>query len=165
VLAAELPADIEQLHAHFLHTPASVARYAAAIREIDWSVSAHAKDVWTIPAWEKRSKLASARWAVTCTEEGRRHLAALAPRPDKVLLSYHGLDLDRFAQPPSRGDGADGSDPACPVILLSVGRAVAKKGYDDLLAALALLPAGLSWRLIHIGGGALAGASEKRGWV
>jgi hypothetical protein len=31
-------ADIE--HAHFLHTPASVARYAATMREIDWSVSA-----------------------------------------------------------------------------------------------------------------------------
>jgi len=28
VLAVELPAEIEQLHAHFLHTPASVARYA-----------------------------------------------------------------------------------------------------------------------------------------
>ncbi len=31
VLAAELAPDIRHLHAHFLHTPASVARYAAAI--------------------------------------------------------------------------------------------------------------------------------------
>jgi glycosyltransferase involved in cell wall biosynthesis len=161
VLAAELPADIEQLHAHFLHTPASVARYAAAMRGIDWSVSAHAKDVWTTPAWEKRGKLASARWAVTCTETGRRHLAELAPMPDKVMLSYHGLDLDRFAPAAARADTADGSDPACPVTLLSVGRAVAKKGYDDLLAALALLPAGLSWRLVHVGGGALAGHLKR----
>jgi glycosyltransferase involved in cell wall biosynthesis len=162
-LAAELPADIGQMHAHFLHTPASVARYAAAMRGIDWSVSAHAKDVWTIPAWEKRGKLASARWAVTCTETGRRHLAELAPMPDKVMLSYHGLDLDRFAAPPrpARADTADGSDPACPVTLLSVGRAVAKKGFDDLLTALALLPAGLSWRLVHVGGGALAGHLKR----
>ena len=77
VLAAELPADIGQLHAHFLHTPASVARYAAAMRGLDWSVSAHAKDIWTIPDWEKREKLAAARWAVTCTETGRAHLARL----------------------------------------------------------------------------------------
>jgi glycosyltransferase involved in cell wall biosynthesis len=161
VLAAELPADIEQLHAHFLHTPASVARYAAAMRGIDWSVSAHAKDVWTIPAWEKRGKLASARWAVTCTETGRRHLAELAPVPDEVMLSYHGLDLERFAPAPARADAADGGDPACPVTLLSVGRAVAKKGYDDLLAALTLLPAGLSWRLVHVGGGALAGHLKR----
>jgi len=161
VLAAELPADIGQLHAHFLHTPASVARYAAAMRGTEWSVSAHAKDVWTIPLWEKRGKLASARWAVTCTEDGRGHLAELAPTADKVMLSYHGLDLGRFAPPPPRDDRVDGSDPACPVTLLSVGRAVAKKGYDDLLAALALLPADLSWKLVHIGGGALAGRLKR----
>ena len=162
VLAAELPADIGQLHAHFLHTPASVACYAAAMRGLGWSVSAHAKDVWTIPDWEKREKLASARWAVTCTETGRQHLARLATSPDKVLLSYHGLDFDRFGMAPARADGGDGSDPARPVTLLSVGRAVAKKGYDDVLAALALLPAGLSWRLVHIGGGALAGKLKRQ---
>ena len=157
VLAAELPADIGQLHAHFLHTPASVARYAAAMRGLDWSVSAHAKDVWTIPAWEKREKLASAGWAVTCTETGRRHLSDLAKQSAKVLLAHHGLDLGRFAPAPMRAKSLDSNDPARPVTILSVGRAVAKKGYDDLLAALALLPRDLAWRLVHIGGGALAG--------
>ena len=161
VLAAELPTEIGQLHAHFLHTPASVARYAAAMLGIDWSVSAHAKDVWTIPEWEKREKLGSVRWAVTCTETGRRHLAELAPAPDKVMLCYHGLDLERFGAAPARADHADGSDEARPVRLLSVGRAVAKKGYDDLLAALALLPASLAWRLVHIGGGVLAGDLKR----
>lgn len=156
VLAAELAPDIDHLHAHFLHTPASVARYAAVMLGLPWSVSAHAKDIWTSPAWEKREKLASAAWAVTCTGSGRRHLAELAPAADTVRLSYHGLDLDRFPPPPARGEGPDGSEPAAPVVLLSVGRAVEKKGYDDLLAALALLPHGLAWRLVHIGGGALA---------
>ena len=156
VLAAELSPDIGHLHAHFLHTPASVARYAAILCGLPWSVSAHAKDIWTIPAWEKRGKLASAQWAVTCTEFGRRHLAALAPSPATVRLSYHGLDLRRFAPPPQRGSGGDGGDPMNPVVVLSVGRAVEKKGYDDLLAALALLPPGLAWHFVHIGGGARA---------
>ena len=40
-------------------------------------------------------------------------------------------------------------------MLLTVGRAVDKKGFDDLLRALALLPAGLHWRLMHVGGGPL----------
>ena len=56
VLAAELPDGIDRLHAHFLHTPASVARYAAMIAGLGWSVSAHAKDIWTLPEWEKRDK-------------------------------------------------------------------------------------------------------------
>src|SRR5205814_8397755 len=48
------------------------------------------------------------------------------------------------------------------VVALSVGRAVGKKGYDDLLAALALLPPALAWRFVHIGGGALAKQLKRR---
>jgi glycosyltransferase involved in cell wall biosynthesis len=149
VLAAELPADIDRLHAHFIHTPASVTRYTALMRGLEWSLSAHAKDIWTTPDREKREKLAAASWAVTCTETGHRHLAGLAP--GRVALCYHGLDLDNFPPPAPRHDRADG-----PVTILSVGRAVPKKGYADLLAALALLPEELDWRFVHIGGGALA---------
>jgi glycosyltransferase involved in cell wall biosynthesis len=156
VLAAELPADIDRLHAHFLHTPASVTRYAATMLELPWSVSAHAKDIWTTPDWEKREKLAAVDWAVTCTASGHAHLATLAPSAERVALCYHGIALDRFPPPPSRRHDNDGSDPPRPVMLLSVGRAVVKKGYDDLLAALALLPSNLHWRLVHIGGGSLA---------
>jgi glycosyltransferase involved in cell wall biosynthesis len=174
VLAAELPENVTHLHAHFLHTPASVARYAALITGLSWTVSAHAKDIWTIPVWEKRAKLAEARWVVTCTEAGRSHLANLAPRRDAIALCYHGLDIERFPAAPPRSNGGDGSDPEHPVILLSVGRLVAKKGYEDLLAALALLPQGLEWRFVHIGGGILGdmlmrtagrlGLSQKIEW-
>jgi len=162
VLATELPDDIEHLHAHFLHTPASVARYTALITGLRWTVSAHAKDIWTLPPWEKRAKLAEAAWVVTCTEAGRRHLAGFAPRMGRVALCYHGLDLKLFPAPPPRPNGGDGADPRQPVVLLSVGRAVQKKGYDDLLAALALLPGDLEWRFVHIGGGALHAALIRR---
>jgi glycosyltransferase involved in cell wall biosynthesis len=162
VLAAELPSDVGRLHAHFLHTPASVARYAALIAGMGWSASAHAKDIWTTPEWEKREKLTDACWTVTCTQAGYTHLADLARYPERIALSYHGLDCERFSPPPPRPAGSDGSDPARPVELLSVGRAVAKKGYDDVLAALALLPPDLAWRFVHIGGGALAGALRRR---
>jgi glycosyltransferase involved in cell wall biosynthesis len=39
---------------------------------------------------------------------------------------------------------------------------VAKKGYDDLLEALALLPSRLAWRFVHVGGGALSTALAHR---
>jgi glycosyltransferase involved in cell wall biosynthesis len=160
VLAAEMPADIGHVYAHFLHTPASVARYAAIMRGLPWSVSAHAKDIWTTPDWEKREKLAHAAWAVTCTLAGARHLDALVPA--KVSYVPHGIDLTRFPASPAGASTRDGSDPADPVVIASVGRAVEKKGYDDLLAALALLPPALHWRFVHVGGGPLLGALKER---
>jgi glycosyltransferase involved in cell wall biosynthesis len=161
VLASELPVDVRRLHAHFLHTPASVTRYAAQLLGIAWTGSAHAKDIWTTPEWEKREKLDSCAWLVTCTAANHAHLAALAP-PGRVELVYHGLDLSRF--PPQANPRAhkDGKDPADPVVLLSVGRLVEKKGTDVLLEALARLPASLHWRMVHAGGGPLRGALERR---
>lgn len=156
VLAAELPESVNRLYAHFLHTPASVARYAAIMRGLPWSVSAHAKDIWTTPDWELAEKLADADWAITCTRAGFERLAALADSAAKVKLVYHGLDLGRFPPRPGKPPMRDGSDPGEPVIILSVGRAVEKKGYDDLLAALAQLPSSLNWRFRHIGGGAIS---------
>lgn len=161
VLAAELDPGITHLYAHFLHTPASVARYAALMSGRSWSASAHAKDIWTTPDWEKREKLADAAWAVTCTAVGHDHLAALAPDPARVALLYHGLDLADFPPPPPRPP-RDGGDSGDPVVVVSVGRAVPKKGYDDLLDALAALPAGLHWRFVHVGGGALKDALRQQ---
>ena len=154
VLAAEL-GGVEAIHAHFLHTPASVARYASAMLGIGWSFSAHAKDVWTTPDWEKREKLADARFGVTCTRVGLDHLTALAPSPDTVELVYHGLDRGRFPALAVERPPRDGSDPSDPVRVLSVGRLVEKKGFDDLLGALATLTPALAWTLDIVGGGAL----------
>lgn len=148
VLAAELAPDTERLYAHFLHTPASVARYAAIMRGLPWSCSAHAKDIWTSPEWELREKLSSLEWLVTCTATNAAHLRGLTADPAKVALVYHGLDLERFPSPGRSVASVDG-----PLRILSVGRAVAKKGYDDLLQALSRLAPDIDWRFEHIGGG------------
>ncbi|MBT7148220.1 MAG: glycosyltransferase family 4 protein, partial [Rhodospirillales bacterium] len=83
----------------------------------------------------------------------------LAPSDDVVSRVYHGLDFTRFPPPARQNETttktANGTIADDPVVILSVGRAVEKKGYDGLLHALAELPGGLHWRLIHIGGGAL----------
>jgi len=164
VLACELPRDVTWLHAHFIHTPGSVARYASLLTGLPWSCSAHAKDIWTTPAWEKREKLTAATWAVACTAQGRDHLAALAPTTDRVQLLYHGLDFRRFSAPEaaSAGRQRDGRNPTDPVIVLSVGRAVEKKGLAVLIEALAKLAPGLAWRFVHVGGGPLLPALKAR---
>ena len=153
VLAREIPAGTGLLYIHYLHTPCSVGRYAARLLGLPFAVSAHAKDIYTTPTWELREKLAEAGWVATCTAANAAYLRALTDRPESIDLIYHGLAADAvpaLAPRPPR----DGADPLDPVRLLTVGRAVAKKGIDDLVRALARLPADLSWRWTHIGGGA-----------
>ncbi len=149
VLAAEMGPETAHLYAHFIHTPGSVARYAAIMRGLGWSASAHAKDIWTTPDWEKREKLAAMHWCTTCTKAGFEHLETLGP--GKTRLVYHGLDFARWPDPPARA----GKDPNAPVVIVSVGRLVAKKGYDDTIAALARIGTARAWRFVHVGGGPL----------
>ena len=162
VLAHELPQDTGGIYAHFLHTPASVARYAAILRGLPWSFSAHAKDIWTSPDWELREKMSAAThgaaFGATCTGFGAEHLRGLADRADRIDLVYHGLDLARFPSPPDRPLRAPGD----PFRMMSVGRLVEKKSFDNLIDALALLPATLDWRWTHVGGGALDAEMRAR---
>lgn len=160
VLAAELPASIKLLYVHYLHTPASVARYAAVLKGLPYAASAHAKDIWTSPAWELREKLEGCCWLTTCTAVNRAYLASLAPHAD-IFLTYHGLDTRRFPKPATRL-GSDGRDPNQPVKLLGVARLVAKKGVDTLLDALSTLPPDLHWRYTHIGGGVEKGRIKAK---
>ena len=161
VLAHELDPRYRHLHAHFLHTPASVARYTAILRRLPLSISAHAKDVWTIPEWEKREKIAAAEWLVTCSAVNRDHLATLGDGA-KIGLVYHGLDFSRFPPPSAPRPPRDGRDRNDPAIVLTVGRAVEKKGIGDVLAALAALPPEFHWRYVHVGGGELGHALKAQ---
>ena len=175
VLADEMPGGAAHLHAHFIHTPASVVAYAALLAGLPWTCSAHAKDIWTSADWDLAGKLAAARWTVTCTRTGRDRLDALSPPDRPVRLNYHGLALDRFRPLPLLRPRRDGSDAADPVRLLAVGRAVEKKGFDLLVEALARLPRDRHWRLVHVGGGpalaglkaraAAAGIAERIAWL
>lgn len=156
VLARELPRDVQWLYAHFIHTPASVTYYAHMIKSIGWSCSAHAKDIWTSPDWELSEKLNDAAWTVTCTRSGYQHLQSLADRANAVHLVHHGLDLSRFPRMDRPASSRDGSRPDDPVHIVTVGRAVQKKGLDTLVDALSLLPQSLHWKWTHIGGGELS---------
>ncbi|AZV76880.1 colanic acid biosynthesis glycosyltransferase WcaL [Parasedimentitalea marina] len=161
VLAAEMPDAVLGLYAHFLHTPSSVARYAAIMRGLPWSFSAHAKDIWTSPDWEISEKLSSAHhgasFGATCTGFGAKHLQQMSDDPARVDLIYHGLDLSRFPAAPDRVWRQTND----PLHLMSVGRLVEKKGFDNLIAALALLPADIDWHWTQIGGGALQDKLSK----
>lgn len=164
VLAAELADNTPALYAHFLHTPASVTFYAAMIRGLPWACSAHAKDIYTTPEWEIRRKLDHCQWLTTCTRNNHFHLREFCSNPKKVQLNYHGVDLERFRYAESTYSERDGSAETDPVVLLSVGRAVEKKGYAALLNALANANKTLFWQLIHVGGGPLLPDLKKQAY-
>ena len=152
LLSSRLPRNTALIYAHFLHDPASVARYAAVMRGFEWSFSAHAKDIWTLPKEEVQQKVQSACWGVTCTDFHRRYLAQLGGDWGKITCIYHGLDLRRFPDYADRSLGPAGEDPENPVVILTAARAAPKKGLDTLLSALSLLPKELNWRWRLVGG-------------
>lgn len=152
VLASELPSmgATDLFYAHFIHTPCSVTRYAAALLGKPYAISAHAKDIYTSPDWELTDKLNDAVWTVTCTQGNVDYLRARAADPTRVNLVYHGL---AEATPPGVAD--KNTVGARPLNLLTIGRAVRKKGLDTILTALSQLPGDLDWHWHHVGGGEL----------
>jgi glycosyltransferase involved in cell wall biosynthesis len=162
MLAAEMPEDVRAIYVHFIGSSATVARYASMISGLTLAGSAHARDIWTSSEADIGAKLAAMKWCATCTTIGADRLRELADRPDKVHLIYHGLSFDRFpTDVPYRSD-ANGADPERTVQLLSVGRAVEKKGFDVLLEALAMLPRDLHWRWTQVGDGKIIEQLRRR---
>jgi hypothetical protein len=95
-LAAQLARDgVAHLHAHFISTPAEVAAAVSAMSGMPFSISAHAKDIYTSRDTDLQRRLRAARFTVTCTEANRRALAALAPEA-QVQRMYHGIDNGLF---------------------------------------------------------------------
>jgi glycosyltransferase involved in cell wall biosynthesis len=158
VLVQQMPRSVRHIHAHFTHSPSSVARYAALLRGITFSMSAHAKDIWTAPPWDLERKLSEAAFVTVCNRAGHERLRSLAPAADLRLI-YHGLSREVIAAaPPAQARDGAGE----PVRIVAVARAVQKKGLRRLLDALASLPRELSWRLDHYGGGDLLGALKEK---
>lgn len=145
---------VGHLHAHFAHSPASLALFAGVLSGLPFSFTGHAKDIYTSDPRQLREKIDRARFVVTCTEYNRRHLARLAARPGRsrstpIHTVYHGIDVDLF-------DGRDGADapPPPPHRILTVARMTPKKGLPAVYRALARLRArGLSFEHTLIGDG------------
>jgi len=122
---------VVHLHAHFAHSPASVALYTSALSGLPFSFTAHAKDIYTSDPSQLREKIALARFVVTCTEYNRRHLLKLGDGlPTPVHRIYHGIDTQLF----TNGRRIQ-SKPSPPYQLLTVARLTPKKGIPTVLRA------------------------------
>ena len=153
VLAMQLPDSVRHIHAHFAHSPGSVARYAASLRGISYSVSAHAKDIWTAADWDLRNKLDDAAFFSVCNRAGFERLNELQSSSSLHLI-HHGVPRALIVAAP-RFQSRDGSRLDDPVRIVAVARAVDKKGLRLLLGVLKQIPPSFSFRLDHYGGGEL----------
>jgi len=146
--AVQLPRSgrLAHVHAQFCSMPATVGLLLAEMLSITFSMSCHARDIFTGETRLLDLKLSEAEFAAVCTEHGRDRLRRAHPLTtgEKLHLIHHGLDLSAFMPPLER--------PGSPRVVLSVGRLVAKKGFDILLRAAALAKAKEADFELHIVG-------------
>jgi glycosyltransferase involved in cell wall biosynthesis len=123
------------LHAHFAHSPTSVAMFASQLSGLSFSFTAHAKDIYTSDPRQLREKISLAKFVVTCTEYNRRHLKALSQGlPVSIHRIYHGIDTELFAAKENSHLA-----PRAPYQILTIARIIAKKGLPTVYRAIKLL--------------------------
>lgn len=142
--------QVRHLHGHFCHGATNVTWFASRLTGLPFSFTAHAKDIYQAdqnPGDLLPRKLKAARFATTCTDANRSHLAHHHPDCPAVHTIYHGLDTEYFS-PAHRKPAAAHDLP----MLLAVGRLVEKKGFGHLVNACALLrDAGQQFRCVIVG--------------
>ncbi|MCW2804242.1 MAG: hypothetical protein QOF52_1919 [Propionibacteriaceae bacterium] len=139
---------ITHLHAHFASVASTVARLAAAMAGIGYTVTAHAKDIFheSVDREDLRRTIRGATSVITVSDFNLRYLRELlGADADRVCRIYNGIDVRAFnyTEPTDR-----------PPVIAAVGRLVEKKGFGDLIDAAALLrDAGREFRIDLVGAG------------
>jgi glycosyltransferase involved in cell wall biosynthesis len=102
-----------------------------------YSFTAHARDIyWTPNALP--DKIRAARFVVTCTRYNQDYLRRICPDVPQahIVMIRHGIEPPASKEPaPAPGRWSPSERP----MLLSAGRLIAKKGFDVLIDACAIL--------------------------
>lgn len=147
-------AGIGHVHTHFAGIAARTAYWLHRFYGIGFSFTAHANDVFCPSdpdlSLTLNDLVEAARFIIAVSDFGARGLRERFPQAaSKIFRVYNGVDVDTFplANPA-------GSRPS----ILAVGRYIEKKGFDDLIAACALLrDQGVNFDCHIVGEGPLEG--------
>jgi glycosyltransferase involved in cell wall biosynthesis len=152
--------QVDHVHVHFANRAAHTAIFLKALSGISFSVTAHGQDFMSDLAQDDllREICAAAEFVAVETEYSRDLLRKRCPdSAARIHRVYNGMDFANFANIPPRQN----SD--VPPLIVSVGRLVTFKGFENLIAACAMLRAkSLDFRCEIIGDGPLRETLQKR---
>jgi glycosyltransferase involved in cell wall biosynthesis len=158
-LAEQLQAaGITHLHAQWASYPGTVAYLVHHVSGLPFSISAHAYDIYMVPRMLP-AKLKAARFVVTCAKTNATFLQRLGGSEvnGKILVNYHGVDVNRFAPPATNTDGSK------PLQIISCGQLERYKGMHLLIGACAALDRqGIGFECLIIGEGPQRGQLERQ---
>ncbi|MFL6499798.1 MAG: glycosyltransferase family 4 protein [Candidatus Udaeobacter sp.] len=138
---------VDHVHGHFANRAAHTALFLKEISGIPFSVTAHGQDFMKDLGSDDllRDICAAAEFVAAETDYSRDLLRQRCPdSAGKIHRVYNGIDLERFPAPRNKAARAHRDEQAvvAPYHLpriVSVGRLVAFKGFDDLIEACAEL--------------------------
>jgi glycosyltransferase involved in cell wall biosynthesis len=127
---------------HFLSEPSTLIMLAAIFLDVDFAISAHARDVFGKSKDQRNNaelvseKALYSKFIVICNARAYAACLDLVPQElkSKVVLNYHGIDFERLGS--SVGDSLRKPDDP---YIFSIGRLVTKKGYEYLIDASKIL--------------------------
>jgi glycosyltransferase involved in cell wall biosynthesis len=136
---------IHHLHTHFAGLSARTAFWLRRLGGPNYSITAHANDIFRDEPPERLAQvLGEAACVVTVSDFSRDFLLREHPHlADKLHRVYNGIDISKFSRSPIPGGRP---------LMVSVGRAIEKKGFGDLVEACALLR-DLDFECVIVGGG------------
>lgn len=148
-------ANVQHLHVHFAHIPTDIGMYAAPMAGIEFSVQAHANDLFE-RGWLLKQKVARSAFFATISYFNKRFLEDLQADLNKIQIVRCGVD--QSWQPPVKSSKKNDI-----FTVGTVGRLVEKKGIDTLIIAISgLVRAGREVCLKIAGSGPLELALKQQ---
>jgi glycosyltransferase involved in cell wall biosynthesis len=155
------------IHAHWVLPGGLIGALIARLLRIPLMVSLHGSDVFMATrkplfGWVATWVLKQASVITACSEDLRQGALKLGADPDRVHLVAWGADPSRFSPDVPALNRDAFSLGADDLVLISLGRMVAKKGFDVLVCALPALVDAYPQLYLLIGGdGDQKGSLEK----
>lgn len=151
---------VTHVHGQWATYPATVAYIISKLNNIPFSFTGHAHDIY-LDTTMLAFKMKRAKFVVTCTEDNKRYLEKIyqgtgyrvqdTERIKKIIVNYHGLDLQKFKRADYRPSTIDHR-----LKILSVGSLLECKGFEYLIEACGMLKEkGIDFECTIAGGGKL----------